>query len=75
MAFGKLLKKYRKWTGSTSLSTRFKNEVASRPDNFDNKSLEPLAKRVAEVLKAIRDQLDQAQGLDRSHQVGTSVLQ
>ncbi|KAJ3575368.1 hypothetical protein NPX13_g4055 [Xylaria arbuscula] len=35
-AFRKILKKYKKWTGSTTLTTRFKETVLSHPKSFTN---------------------------------------
>ncbi|KAK1247788.1 hypothetical protein MKX07_000676 [Trichoderma sp. CBMAI-0711] len=53
-AFRKILKKYRKWTGSTSLSTRFNDEVLSNPKSFTRRDFTDLQRRhdqVAEVLR------------------------
>ncbi|KAI1159008.1 hypothetical protein F5B18DRAFT_43863 [Nemania serpens] len=41
-AFRKILKKYKKWTGSTSLSSRFKDNVLDNPKSFTNSNFAPL---------------------------------
>ncbi|KUI74377.1 hypothetical protein VM1G_09749 [Cytospora mali] len=55
MAFRKLLKKYRKWTGSTTLGIRFKDNVLAQPKSFTEKDLTPLRKAYEELLSTIRD--------------------
>ncbi|KAI8959850.1 hypothetical protein F5Y11DRAFT_350058 [Daldinia sp. FL1419] len=42
IAFRKILKKYRKWTGSTTLSSRFKENVLTSPKSFTKRDLHPL---------------------------------
>ena len=54
LAFRKLLKKYKKWTGSSRLGTRFQNEVLSRPTNFARKDFGPLLERWTGVLADVR---------------------
>lgn len=54
LAFQKLLKKYRKWTGSSALGTRFQQAVLSRPASFSRKDFEPLLTQWTEVLAAVR---------------------
>ncbi|TGJ76811.1 hypothetical protein E0Z10_g10830, partial [Xylaria hypoxylon] len=41
-AFRKILKKYRKWTGSTTLSSRFKDDILDHPKSFTNYNFAPL---------------------------------
>ncbi|KAI3326152.1 hypothetical protein HD806DRAFT_437998 [Xylariaceae sp. AK1471] len=41
-AFRKILKKYKKWTGSTTLSSRFKENVLASPKSFTNYNFAPL---------------------------------
>jgi hypothetical protein len=53
-AFQKLLKKYKKWTGSSELGTRFRNEVLDRPSSFSKRDFEPLLAQWTEVLAAVR---------------------
>ena len=53
-AFQKLLKKYKKWTGSSELGTRFHNEVLDRPSSFSKSDFEPLLAQWTEVLAAVR---------------------
>ncbi|MCJ1389244.1 hypothetical protein MMC18_002100 [Xylographa bjoerkii] len=54
LAFRKLIKKYKKWTGSSRLGTRFQNEVLSRPTNFSQKDFGPLLERWTGVLATVR---------------------
>lgn len=54
LAFQKLLKKYRKWTGSSTLGLRFQQVVLSRPSSFSRKDFEPLLTQWTEVLAAVR---------------------
>ena len=54
LAFRKLLKKYKKWTGSSQLGTRFQNEVLSRPKNFSRKDFGPLLEQWTGVLATVR---------------------
>ncbi|GAW19814.1 hypothetical protein ANO14919_093050 [Xylariales sp. No.14919] len=41
-AFRKILKKYKKWTGSTTLGSRFQDNVLSHPKSFTNYNFSPL---------------------------------
>lgn len=54
LAFQKLLKKYKKWTGSSELGNRFRNEVLDRPTSFTKTDFEPLLAQWTEVLAAVR---------------------
>lgn len=54
LAFQKLLKKYRRWTGSSTLGTRFQQDVLSRPSTFSTKDFEPLLTQWTDVLAAVR---------------------
>ena len=54
LAFVKLLKKYKKWTGSSRLQTRFENEVLGKPQNFTQKDFGPLLEQWTDVLAAVR---------------------
>lgn len=54
LAFQKLLKKYRKWTGSSQLGRRFQKEVLGRPSSFSSRDFEPLLTQWTEVLTAVR---------------------
>ncbi|MCJ1283881.1 hypothetical protein MMC26_003212 [Xylographa opegraphella] len=54
LAFRKLLKKYKKWTGSSRLGTRFQDEVLSKPNNFSRKDFGPLLERFTWVLASVR---------------------
>ena len=53
-AFQKLLKKYKKWTGSSELGVRFRAEVLDRPTSFSKRDFEPLLTQWTEVLAAVR---------------------
>ena len=54
LAFQKLLKKYKKWTGSASLTQRFKEEVLDRPTSFSKQDFQPLLTQWTEVLACVR---------------------
>lgn len=53
-AFQKLLKKYRRWTGSSNLATRFEAEVFKRPGSLSTKDFGFLQSQWNGVLAAIR---------------------
>lgn len=53
-AFTKLLKKYKKWTGSDGLERRFKANFLDRPENFSKLDLEPLLEQYTEILQSVR---------------------
>ncbi|KIW05147.1 uncharacterized protein PV09_03698 [Verruconis gallopava] len=53
-AFRKLLKKYKKWSGSTSLEERFRTEVLGRSNSFTNMSMSETFDRWTDLLQAIR---------------------
>lgn len=55
LAFQKLLKKYKKWTGSSKLSERFQQEVLDRPASFSKRDFGPLLTQWTEILAAVRD--------------------
>ncbi|KAI0537238.1 hypothetical protein GGR58DRAFT_358414 [Xylaria digitata] len=48
-AFRKILKKYKKWTGSTTLSSRFKDDVLDHPKSFTNCNFTPLQLQYREL--------------------------
>lgn len=54
LAFQKLLKKYRKWTGSTELGNRFRKEILDRRTSFSRTDFEPLLAQWTEVLASVR---------------------
>lgn len=54
LAFQKLLKKYRKWTGSLELGNRFRKEVLDRRASFSKTDFEPLLAQWTEVLASVR---------------------
>lgn len=53
-AFQKLLKKYKRWTGSSELGKRFQDEVLGRPMSFSRRNFAPLLAQWTEVLAAVR---------------------
>jgi hypothetical protein len=54
LAFTKLLKKYRKWTGSDALISRFNSEVLSQPNSFTQLNLEPHLEQWTALLYHVR---------------------
>ncbi|KAF6224134.1 hypothetical protein HO133_010708 [Letharia lupina] len=54
LAFQKLLKKYRKWTGSSELGNRFRKEVLDRRTSFSKTDFEPLLAQWTQVLASVR---------------------
>lgn len=53
-AFRKILKKYRKWTGSRSLSERFNNEILGDPKSFTRRDFEPLLSKYNDLIANVR---------------------
>ena len=53
LAFRKLLKKYKRWTGSPALSHRFR-DISNRPGSFSEKDFAPLLMQWSDVLLAVR---------------------
>lgn len=54
VAFIKLLKKYSRWTSSSSLDQRFRKKVLETPGAFSRKDFEPLLTQYEHVLAAVR---------------------
>ncbi|KAJ4145950.1 hypothetical protein LMH87_004781 [Akanthomyces muscarius] len=54
-AFRKILKKYKKWTGSTALNARFNEQVLSSFKSFTRRDFAPLRQRHSEILARLRD--------------------
>lgn len=54
LAFQKLLKKYKRWTGSAELGKRFQKEVLGRITSFSRRDFGPLLTQWTEVLAAVR---------------------
>ncbi|KOS20215.1 Uncharacterized protein ESCO_006227 [Escovopsis weberi] len=54
IAFHKILKKYRKWTGSTTLSSRFNEIVLSNPKSFTKRSFSHLQERHDEIYEKLQ---------------------
>ncbi|KAI5246672.1 hypothetical protein E4T42_06276 [Aureobasidium subglaciale] len=53
-AFRKLLKKHKKWTGSTELETEFNRHVLGDPNSFTNIDMDPLYTEYEETLSVLR---------------------
>lgn len=53
-AFRKILKKCRKWTGSSDVENRFHEHILSQPTSFTNKNLIPALAHYNELLVAAR---------------------
>lgn len=54
VAFRKILKKYKKWTGSTTLHTRINQDVLGNPKSFTRKQFGSLQTKHDEVLNELR---------------------
>ncbi|KAI1154434.1 hypothetical protein F4825DRAFT_448486 [Nemania diffusa] len=48
-AFRKILKKYKKWTGSTTLTSRFRENVVDNPKSFTHSNFTPLQLQYQEL--------------------------
>ncbi|KAK8920877.1 hypothetical protein H634G_08776 [Metarhizium anisopliae BRIP 53293] len=53
VAFRKILKKYKKWTGSVTLSARFNENILSDPKSFTKRTFEHLQSRHDEILTTL----------------------
>ncbi|KAM3468983.1 hypothetical protein MY8738_010184 [Beauveria namnaoensis] len=53
-AFRKILKKYKKWTGSTALQARFNDQVLGSLKSFTRRDFAPLRQRHSDILAALR---------------------
>ncbi|KAK3937893.1 xenotropic and polytropic retrovirus receptor 1 [Diplogelasinospora grovesii] len=54
VAFRKILKKYRKWTGSSTLGTRFRDSVLSHPKSFTKRDFSQLQSTYEDLLTTLR---------------------
>ncbi|CAK7226881.1 hypothetical protein SCUCBS95973_006348 [Sporothrix curviconia] len=54
VAFRKILKKYKKWTGSGSLTFRFRDNVLSDPKSFTRRDFSPLEGHCEDLLAILR---------------------
>ncbi|KAK5658982.1 hypothetical protein OQA88_1068 [Cercophora sp. LCS_1] len=57
IGFQKLLKKYRKWTCSTTLDTRFRSAISTRPGNLTKQSIGPLLLLCDSILEKLKREL------------------
>lgn len=55
VAFRKILKKYRKWTGSSTLGSRFRDTVLSHPKSFTKRDFSHLQSEQEDLMVTIRD--------------------
>ncbi|RYP66085.1 hypothetical protein DL771_007976 [Monosporascus sp. 5C6A] len=54
VAFRKILKKYKKWTRSATLSIRFKDNVLNSPKSFTNRDFSALRTQFQDVLATVK---------------------
>ncbi|KAH7630354.1 SPX domain-containing protein [Sordaria sp. MPI-SDFR-AT-0083] len=54
VAFRKILKKYRKWTGSATLGARFREAILANPKSFTKRDFSPLQSQHDDLLQTIR---------------------
>ncbi|KUJ15647.1 SPX-domain-containing protein [Mollisia scopiformis] len=54
MAFHKILKKYKKWTGSRALGERFNDEILGNPKSFVRRDFEPLSSEYTSLINTLR---------------------
>lgn len=59
VAFRKIVKKYKKWTGSTTLGSRFSEDVLSNPKSFTRRDFAPLQRQHDEILQTLREAIPQ----------------
>ena len=64
LAFQKLLKKYKKWTGSLDLEKRFREEVLEKPASFSKRDFQSLLTQWTEVLAYVRAPFESGTDLD-----------
>ena len=74
LAFRKLLKKYRRWTGSSTLGHRFDRAVLSRSSGLSNSNLQMLLEYWADILAAVRAPSDADIGWSAGHMRGSSLV-
>lgn len=80
-AFRKLLKKYKKWTGSAELEDRVRGEVLADPKSFANLDLGPLLDEYSVTLGRIRALYEErarppsaSMGSESARQSGSSII-
>ncbi|KAL2021985.1 hypothetical protein VTK56DRAFT_6225 [Thermocarpiscus australiensis] len=54
VAFRKILKKYRKWTGSSTLGLRFRDNILSHPKSFTKRDFSQLQTQYDDLVKTLR---------------------
>lgn len=54
IAFRKILKKYRKWTGSSTLGNRFRDDILTQPKSFTRRDFHPLQQTYDELLSIVQ---------------------
>lgn len=60
VAFRKILKKYRKWTGSSALGHRFKESILSQPKSFTRRDFSQLQTQHDDLLQTLHSALPAA---------------
>ncbi|KAI4271961.1 MAG: hypothetical protein LQ337_005631 [Flavoplaca oasis] len=65
LAFVKILKKYRKWTGSSTLESRFRPKILDQPTAFSKRNFDSLLAQYTEVLAAVRAPFEPGQNAVR----------
>ncbi|KAG5984390.1 hypothetical protein E4U55_004963 [Claviceps digitariae] len=77
-AFRKILKKYKKWTGSITLSSRVNENILSNPKSFTRRTFEHLRDRYDEILtdlQATTPDLSEPSSPDPDEQAATDLLE
>ncbi|KAL3424615.1 spx domain-containing protein [Phlyctema vagabunda] len=54
VAFHKILKKYKKWTGSSSLGDRFRDDILGNPKSFTRRDFGSLMSQYSDLLMTLR---------------------
>lgn len=62
VAFRKILKKYRKWTGSSTLGSRFRDNVLSHSKSFTRRDFAPLQSQHNDLLETLHAALPDTDG-------------
>jgi len=66
VAFRKILKKYRKWTGSSTLGSRFRDTILSHPKSFTKRDFSQLQSEQDNLLTTLRTALPSDSSIDSS---------
>ncbi|KAG6001865.1 hypothetical protein E4U21_003762 [Claviceps maximensis] len=77
-ALRKILKKYKKWTGAVTLSSRFNENILSNPKSFTRRTFEHLQTRFDEILtdlQASTSDLSEPSSPDPDNQAAADLLE